>query len=446
MSLKHRIEAARRNAAELERLYRLAQDSGNEAAFKQAIGECAAQNPDDVLFSAWAYRLGVRPLPLDEVEPQDQPVEHNPSRRWFIAVAASVVVGLFYAFLSHGKPPVPFPGEADPRFWIGWSPLAALGLLFYLGTLDSSRKRLYVYAGMAVIPIAIYLAVNLWSRTDDVALLSALHLPFVAWAAIGAAVSVGRPAPARQGYAFLVKSVETVVVGGIYFAAGALFVGLTYGIFAVLGITLPENDLQKVAAWGVGAIPVLAVATIYNPLAAPENQDWSGGISRILGVLARLMLPLALGVLAVYMFWFIPAYFWRPFQEREVLIVYNATILAVLVLITMILSGPDYEHTPRQKAVLRYAVQALVALTLLLNLYALAAIVSRTLSFGLTPNRYAVLGWNCVTLIMLAVLGFRLWRAHPDTWIFAVREALARVSIVAVAWIVWVVIALPLSF
>jgi hypothetical protein len=214
----------------------------------------------------------------------------------------------------------------------------------------------------------------------------------------------------------------------------------------VLGINLPEDDLQTVAAWGIGAIPVLALASVYNPMAAPVAQDWTTGLTRILRILNQLILPLALGVLVVYVFWFVPAYFWRPFQEREVLIVYNATILAILVLLTVVVSGPVDERSPRQDTILRYAVQALVGLTLFLNVYALAAIASRTLNFGLTPNRYAVFGWNIVTLLMLAVVAFRQWRDRSDQWVYSFRESIARVSVLAVAWALWVLIVLPQSF
>lgn len=446
MNLKSQIEEARGDAAGLERLYKHALVAGNEAAFKEVIGRCAGEHPENLLFSAWACRLDLLLPPPPVVRPEGQTVNQSQTRRWWTAVATSVTLGVVYALIARDKPPIPIPGEADPLFWIGWGPLTALGILFYLTMVDRSERRIYRYAGLAVIPIAVYTAVTAWGRTDDLAILSALHLPFVAWAAIGAALTLGHPDPARQCYAYLVKSTETVLVGGIYVAAGAIFLGLTYGIFAVLGINLPQNILQTIAAWGIGAIPVLALASVYDPMAAPVAQDWTTGLTRILRILTQLILPLALGVLVVYVFWFVPAYFWRPFQEREVLIVYNATILAILVLLTVVVSGPVDERSPRHDTILRYAVQALVGLTLFLNVYALAAITSRTFNFGLTPNRYAVLGWNVVTLLMLAVVGFRQWKGRSDPWVYIFRESIARVSVLAVAWALWVLIGLPLSF
>lgn len=446
MTFKNQIESVSGNPAELERLYREAVAAGDEAGFKEAIDNAAGEQPEDVLLSAWALRLDVRVQP--GVVAGGQVVNSSPTRRWSIAIAVSVALGVASALLARGKPPAPIPGEADPLFWIGWSPLIAMGIVAYLAIVDGSRKRMYRYVGLAVavIPIACYVAVTAWSRVDDIAILSALHLPLVAWGAIGAALATAYPDPARQCYAFLVKSAETVLTGGIYFAGGFMFVGLTYGMFEVLGVSLAEEYLQDVAAWGIGAIPVMALATVYDPTIRPAAQDWATGLSRILRILTRLLLPLAVVVLVVYDFWFVPANFWKPFQEREVLIVYNLTILAILVLLTVVVSGNFEERYSLHDTILRSAVVALGGLTLLLNAYALVAIASRIYDSGLTPNRYAVLGWNAVTLLMLVVVGSQLWRRRSDPWIDILRESIGRVSLLVVAWALWTIVGVPLAF
>jgi len=449
MTLKSQIEQAKGDAAGLERLYRQALAAGDESAFKEGIAQCAEAHPEDLLFAAWAYRLDIR-SPSGIPEPEGRIMRQNQTRHWLTAVMASAVLGVLYMLFAGGKPPVPQPGDAHPLFWIGWGPLTALGILAYLAAVDRTGERTRWYGGLAVaiIPIAVYMALIAWNRddTDPLAILILLHLPFVAWAAVGASLTLGRSDPARQGYAFLVKSVETLLTGGIYFGAGALFLGLTHGIFHVMGIKLSQTFLQTAAAWGIGVIPILALANVYDPTAAPVAQNWATGLARILRILTRLILPLALGVLAIYVFYFIPAYFWRPFQEREVLIVYNATIMAILVLLTAVVAGPDEQRSPLQDAVLRYAVLVLGTLTLLLNVYALAVIATRTVEFGLTPNRYAVFGWNIVTLLMLAAVVIPLWKTRSEQWISAFRESIARVSILAVAWALWVLLGLPLSF
>jgi hypothetical protein len=201
--------------------------------------------------------------------------------------------------------------------------------------------------------------------------------------------------------------------------------------------------MRILAAWGFGAVPLLALASVYDPALPPAGQTWSSGLARILTILTRIMLPLALGVLAVYVCVFIPAYFWRPFGEREVLIVYNATIMAVLVLLAASAIGPDDARSEREDRLVRYGILVLGILAILLNLYALAAIISRTAEFGLTPNRHTVLGWNAVTLAMLGTVVVRLWRSKPTEWVDGFRGSFSRISILAIAWTCWVVWGIP---
>jgi hypothetical protein len=47
---------------------------------------------------------------------------------------------------------------------------------------------------------------------------------------------------------------------------------------------------------------------------------------------------------------------------------------------------------------------------------------------------------------MLAVVGFRQWRGRSAPWVYTLRESIAGVSVLAVAWALWVLIGLPLSF
>ncbi len=437
MTLKHDIETASGNPAGLERLYRSSQSEGNEAAFIEALRQCEEEHPGDVLLEAWAHRLG-----LPAAREKD---DRGRARHWWIIIGASVLLGVLSALLARGRPPVPIPDEAHVLFWVGWGPLVAVGLLAYLAWAHRSTKSLTRYAAAAVtiLVASLYVGLTIGDRTDDVAMLGALHLPFVSWAVVGAALCLGYPNPGRESFSYLVKSVEVMLTGGIFFGAGLIFVGLTYGIFAVLGIELPEEDLQVVAAWAVGAVPLLAIGSVYDPAVSPAAQDWHAGLTRTLRILARLLLPLALGVLLVYVLWFIPVYFRKPFEEREVLIVYNATILAIMVLLAVVVSGPVDARSVGRRSPFQYAVFGLGGLTLILNVYALAAVAGRMLESGLTPNRFAVIGWNVTTLLILASVGVRLWKGRRQPWMSVFRESIGLVATLAAVWAVALLIALP---
>jgi len=410
------------DSAGIERLFRTAQTEGHEETFREALRDCAASHPNKVLYRAWCLRL--------DVDPGDLASEGGRYRG--LLIGASALVGLGMALLAQGRAPVPIPGEADPLFWVGWAPLLTLGILAFLARFEGSApaRIRYAVAAAGVVAVALFVGLTFGGRTDDVAMLAALHLPFVCWAAVGAALCMGHPDSSRQAYAFLVKSVETVLTGGLFFGAGMVFAGLTYGIFNVLGVSWPEDELRVVVAWAVGAIPMLALGAVYDPAFPPAGQDWQTGLTRTLRILSRLLLPPALGVLLIYVLWFIPAYFWKPFEEREVLIVYNITILAILVLMTLVISGTADEMGER----LRNAVAVMGGMTLILNLYALAAVGTRTLTFGLTPNRMAVLGWNTATLAILAGVGAWLWKAARRTAVSDWREALGRFTPLAALW------------
>lgn len=437
MTIKQDIEAASGDPARLEHLFRSARAEGAEAEFREAVRQTEEEHPRDLLLKAWAHRLDLAP----EYEASDS----TRNRHWWVIIGASVLLGIVSALLANGKPPIPDPTEANILFWVGWGPLVAVGLLAYLAWAGRTTKDVARYgaAAIAVVVMALYVGLTVGGRTDDVAILGALHLPFVSWAVVGAALCLGFRNPENQAYAYLVKSVETVLTGGIFFGAGLIFVGLTYGIFAVLGIELPEEDLVVVAAWAVGAIPLLAIGSVYDASASPTAQDWHAGMTRTLRILTRLLLPLALGVLLVYVLWFIPVYFHKPFEEREVLIVYNATILAIMVLLTVVVSGPVDAESVRWGSLFRYGVLGLGALTLILNVYALAAVVSRAIDAGMTPNRFAVIGWNITTLIILASAGVRLWKARRQPWLPVFREAIGLLAPLAAVWAVALLIALP---
>lgn len=439
-----RIESLRSNPRELERLYRESIETGEEETFTEAIHMCAEEHPEDALLSAWAYRLDVQsPDPSRESETAGEET-HQRWRLWS-GVAVSIVLGVLFALIAGGQPPIPIPGESVPSFWIGWGPLTALGILFYLALNQRAQARSFGAAAVVVLLLAAFAGVVAGGRTDDVAVLIALHLPFCAWATVGIALCLGHSNPARQGYAYLVKSAETLITGLIYLAAGAVFLALTGSIFAVLGIELPERGALTAAAWMIGAVPVLALVSVYDVSTSPAAQDWTEGLTRILRLLTRFFLPLTLVVLVVYVLWFIPSYFMQAFEERDVLIVYNATILAILVLLTIVVSGPA-EGRPARHWLLRYGVVLLGGLTLVLNVYALAAVIARTLEGGGTPNRCAVLGWNVTTLLMMTVVGIQLWRRQADSWLEVFRTWIARAALLAGGWSLWVLVVLPVWF
>jgi len=444
MSLVQQVEQAREDATTLEKLYRQAAAIGDKISFREAISQSVRNHPDNLLFQAWACRLDLDPS-LALTESEERAREKGGSRHWWIALMGSAILGAIYVFLGGDKMPFPIPGETTDLFWLGYAPATAVAILIYLALDGCATKRWPWYAG-SILSAALLggiIAWMAWGRRDDVAGLTAIHLPFIAWAVVGVGVSLGYRNVARQFYGFLVKSAETILTAGIYMLAGMILIGLSVGIFAALGVTIPEEVMRIVSSAGLGLLPILALASLYDSSRAPTAQSWTSGLARLLKILTRLILAPALLVLAIYIFWFVPMHFWQPFRERDVLIIYNATIMAIIATLACTVPDPSEQLSAKASRVLRYAIMAAGSLTFLLNIYALAAVASRTISGGLTPNRHAVLGWNVVTLLILGFVTLKLWRDKSETWPDVFRESVARSMLPAIAWALWVLFGLP---
>lgn len=363
-------------------------------------------------------------------------------RHWTAAVAVAVATGIAFLLLSGDGLPVPNPEVARQLFWAGWSPVAAAAIIAFLAITSGTWTRSHKI-GLA---IAAATAVAGWSADASnfgVAVLVAMHVPLVAWGAVGVAAMSDGAARGREAYAYCVRSMETVIVGGIFLGMGGIFAGLTAGLLSVFEIEPAERLITGLAAFGIGVIPVLAVATVFDP-STPLTAQKPTGLARLLRIVTWLLLPAALWVLALYVVWLIPVYFWRAFEERAVLAAYNATVMAIVALI-IAAAAPRASGDGSSPRLLRYALGAVGGLGAVLNVYALAAITSRVLEYGWTPNRHVVLGWNVVTLLLLASLVTRLWPVASDR-LDAVRDAAGRAVILPVLWAFWLIAAMPWLF
>ena len=296
-----------------------------------------------------------------ELDTQQQTLSRSSlEAHWLPAIGLAVLLGGLFAFLASGGVPAPIPVDGvSPVYWIGWSPLIGLAVFAYLliASGDSNRRSTYGLGACLLLLAALISGLTAWGRTDDIAILTAIHLPFVVWIAFGWAVTKTDEG-GDQFFAYLLKSVETVVAAGLYLIAGAIFFRLTIGIFSVLGVPVPKAAIESLVAFGLGVVPLLALASVYDPQSTPLAQSWSRGLARIVRILPRLMLPAAIGILLIYILWFVPTRFWQPFEDRSALIVYNATIVAIIAVMSTSVTGLDETTDNRYDGLLRYGILA----------------------------------------------------------------------------------------
>jgi hypothetical protein len=184
---------------------------------------------------------------------------------------------------------------------------------------------------------------------------------------------------------------------------------------------------------------------VYQPEVSPLAQSFGQGLSRLIATLMRLLLPLTLLVLAVYIV-FIPFNFWEPFRNREVLIVYNAMLFAIMGLLVGATPVREEDLSAQQRLWLRRGILVVAVLAVAVSVYASAAILYRTWQGGLTANRFTVIGWNLANIAILLLLLYKQWQTQPARWLAALHETFSVGTTLYVIWGVVVVLLIPLLF
>jgi hypothetical protein len=261
---------------------------------------------------------------------------------------------------------------------------------------------------------------------------------------VGAAILGIRSKPVER-FAFLARSIEVAIAGGLFAIAGGILAGITVGLFEAVSIRIPERIMVSLVAGGGGLIPVLAVAATYDPTLAPSRQRFEQGLSKIVATLMRVFLPLSLLVLVAYVC-VIPFHFMEPFRNREILIVYNVMLFAVMGLLAGATPMSAEGLSTRQQGTLRAGILALAGLAALVSLYALSAIVYRTVLGGLTMNRLTVIGWNSLNIGLLLSLIARQVQRGRTGWLPALHSIFSTGTMGYAIWTLCVILTIPVIF
>jgi hypothetical protein len=429
MKYLSRIQDGRDEPQTLEALYRVALSARDDAEFRDDLEAAYGGTPANVLLAAWHYRLAHAASDVSERRPIN----------WALAIPLSLLTGLLLWAVS-GSPFV-FPdasGHNVPYLTLLITPVIALIALAFFAVTRKTGYRVPALLGAALSAVTAY---ALWRSVNDVAYrqIASTHLPLLAWAAVAVCL-MGVRTGATNRLAFLAKSIEVTVVTGVYALAAAVFAGITMQMFHTLGITLSEPVNRLLMVGGAGLMPIIAVASVYDPAAPPEAQDFRRGLSRMVTTLPRLMLVLTLVVLVVYIA-LIPANFMQPFRDRSVLITYNVMLFAVCGLLVGATPVRADDLSGIYQTWLRRGIMAVAALVLLVGAYALAAIVYRTAQDRLTINRLTIIGWNTINIGLFGLLLYRQGAGGKARWIESLHSTFSAASVAYVGWAAFVTVA-----
>jgi len=275
-----------------------------------------------------------------------------------------------------------------------------------------SRPKPLQLAVAAALFAAAGLAINLypWATSDPQTLvLASLHLPVMLWLVVGLVFTAGRWREAAARMDFLRATGEAFIYGTLILCGGVVLAGFTIAIFSAVGLSIEQSYLETVGIGGLVAAPVVAVVLVNAKKSIVEN---------IAPVLSRIFTPLFLVTMVAFIV-VLAVQRRSPISDRDTLFAFNAMLILVLALVI-------YNLTARRSAERRewtdWLNLALIACAAAVDAVALVSIVSRTLSFGWSPNRAALLGLNVVLLADLAGLAVGTVRFLAGRGTFAAIE------------------------
>jgi len=444
MSYYDAVSALAEDAEQLEQVYHAALEAGETEAFKQAIDNSHTNARENLLYAAWFHRLKYAAV---------QAKGYAVAWAWVIPLA--VINALLFWWLSDDRFMITIEGfrgtdrDFMPAIVLLAASVSTVVVLIYLTAAGRKRWRLSALIAILLLGAGAYVLLT-YPQTgpapfqEQYLILMVMHLPLLAWAGVGAFLTARHCDPASR-FSFLIKSLEVFVLGGLFVIAGGLFTAITIGLFSALDVDFPELVQRLFIAGGLGMIVVVATAVIYNPTVTPAEQAFDEGLSKLVALLMRILLPLTLLVLLVYVA-FIPFNFRAPFENRDVLIIYNGMLFAVVVLLVGATPVSLADISPRLARWLRLWIIAVAALALIVSLYALAAILYRTALDRLTPNRLTFIGWNVVNIGLLFLVLLFQTRAKLGRWPQRLHRAYSAGIVAYAVWTVAMILAIPWLF
>ncbi len=224
MDLDAEIRAAESNPQKLEQLYQDARQNDQTDIFQSEMFARYEADPENLLFSAWFYRL--QHITDDLVKPRR-------GVNWIAAVVLSILTGLIFWALSDVEQLILL--DEIPHLVLWWSIIATMSALVFLALTSRNNYGRALALGLGLLAITVYTIVLTpaldppW-MIDQYILLAAIHLPLLCWIALGISV-LGFNSSVEDRFAFLKKSIEVMMVAGLYLIAGLIFGGITVGMF-----------------------------------------------------------------------------------------------------------------------------------------------------------------------------------------------------------------------
>jgi hypothetical protein len=411
--VKDEIIAHLNDPGQLEKLYR-----SNKVPFKRAFSTLYPELKGNTLADFWNERLNY----------ESDELTWGTSRELAFVIIASLVAGLIAklpAFLN-----------IDQEFFYTRN----IGFIIFpvLSTYFAWKNKLATAKIASIVGLTLVglLFINLLPdvKKSDTLVLSCIHLPLFLWSILSFAFVGETRNNDEKRLSYLRYNGDLVVMTTLILIAGGIMTGVTIGLFGLIGLKIEKFYFENVVVFGLPAAPIVGT---YLTQTNPQL------VGKVSPVLAKLFSPLVLLMLVIYLIAII--YSGKdPYNDREFLLMFNGLLVGVMAIIFFSVAETSMTTKSRPEV---WVLFLLSIVTVLVNGIALSAILFRISTWGITPNRAAILGGNILILLNLLLVTVQLFKViSKKATINEVGKAIASYLPIYCLWTVIVTFLFPLLF
>ena len=364
------------NPKELEMLYR-----NDKLTFKQEFQSVYPELSNNPLANFWNERLNY----------ETEDISWGSKKELAFVIIAAIVAGMI-AKLPH------FLGVHPDFFYprnIGF--IAFPVLTAYFSWKNSlPLKNIILFLSVTLIGLT-YINLLPPNEKSDTLILACIHLPILLWTVLGISFTGNNVKEYQPRIKFLRYNGDLVILATLIAISGGILTGATIGLFSIIGIDIKTFYLENIGVFGVASIPIIATFIANN------NPQL---INKVSPLIAKIFSPLVLLTLVVYLSTVLFTGK-NPYTDRNFLVMFNAVLLGVMAIILFSVAETLKNAEQRTNSFILFL---LSIVTVLINCIALSAILFRISEWGMTPNRFAVLGSNILMLANLVMITYRLWK------------------------------------
>lgn len=323
-------------------------------------------------------------------------------------------------------------------------------------------KRALIVLAVTILS-AIYINILPGNDSSDTFILASIHLPLFLWVVLGFVFVGNDISNKKRRLEFLTFNGDLIIITTVLAIAGVITAVASIGLFQLINIHIEDTYLPKIAIWAAAALPVLGTYLVQKTPQLVKNVS---------PVIAKIFTPLVLILLVIYL----SAIFYtgkNPYSDRDFLIVFNLLLVGVMALIFFSIaesthivnstsnvsstlnvhssnaqSDSNLGNKPSLSSKVKTGILFLLsAVTVVVNLIALSAIVFRVFEWGITPNRLAVLGSNLLILTNLIMVTYYLFCTFRDgKSVEKVQNSIALFLPIYGLWALFVTFIFPIIF